>query len=93
MEAEDADVWAGVKLGPELLGFHGIEYIIFEAGSPKAVSKIKDKELTLCHCRGRRPMQQMLSIADIMGRCRQCGRKPCNQSSRRTGMEYDCGKR
>ena len=23
MEAEDADVWAGVKLGPELLGFHG----------------------------------------------------------------------
>ena len=46
MEAEDADVWAGVKLGPELLGFHGIEYIIFEAGSPKAVSKIKDKELT-----------------------------------------------
>ena len=93
MEAEDADVWAGVKLGPELLGFHGIEYIIFEAGSPKAVSKIKDKELTYAIAVAGDLRNKMLSIADIMGRCRQCGRKPCNQSSRRTGMEYDCGRR
>ena len=46
MGGEDADVWAGENLGPALLGFHGIEYIIFEEGAPKSVSKIADKELT-----------------------------------------------
>lgn len=46
MAAEDGDVWAGAKLGPELLGFHGIEYIIFEDGAPKAASKIDDDQLT-----------------------------------------------
>ena len=29
-----------------LLGFHGIEYILFEDGSPKSVSKISDLHLT-----------------------------------------------
>lgn len=46
MEADDADIWAGAKLGPELLGFHGIEYIIFADGEPKAVANISDDELT-----------------------------------------------
>ncbi|MCC8037462.1 MAG: peptidase M75 [Bacteroidales bacterium] len=46
MEADDADEWAGNKLGPELLGFHGIEYIIFADGQPKSVSSIPANELT-----------------------------------------------
>lgn len=46
MEAEDADVWAGAKLGPELLGFHGIEYIIFKDGAPKPVAEITADQLT-----------------------------------------------
>lgn len=46
MAAEDGDEWAGAHLGPELLGFHGIEYIIFADGQPKAASAIPDNELT-----------------------------------------------
>lgn len=45
MAAEDGDAWAGSHLGPELLGFHGIEYIIFADGHPKAATSIPDNEL------------------------------------------------
>ena len=46
LAAEDGDAWAGAHLGPELLGFHGIEYIIFANGEPKSASAIPDNELT-----------------------------------------------
>lgn len=46
MAAEDGDVWAGSHLGPELLGFHGIEYIIFKDGHAKSASEIPANELT-----------------------------------------------
>lgn len=46
MGREDGDIYAGEKLGNSLLGFHGIEYILFEDGSPKSVSKISDLHLT-----------------------------------------------
>ncbi len=45
MDAEDGDEWAGAHLGPELLGFHGIEYILFANGQPKAASEIPANEL------------------------------------------------
>lgn len=45
MAAEDGDEWAGNHLGPELLGFHGIEYILFADGAPKAASAIPENEL------------------------------------------------
>ena len=45
MAAEDADVWAGDHLGNALLGFHGIEYIIFKDGKAKPVSEITNDEL------------------------------------------------
>lgn len=45
MDAEDGDVYAGEKLGPALLGFHGIEYILFEDGHSKDASRISDKEM------------------------------------------------
>ena len=45
LAAEDGDVWAGSHLGPELLGFHGIEYIIFADGQPKNADRIPDNQL------------------------------------------------
>ncbi|MDR1652653.1 MAG: peptidase M75 [Prevotellaceae bacterium] len=46
MAGEDGPAWAGEKLGPGLLGFHGIEYILFEQGQVKSnVSSISDNEL------------------------------------------------
>lgn len=45
MNAEDGDIWAGAKLGPELLGFHGIEYIIFKDGKPRPASELSDDEM------------------------------------------------
>ena len=45
MDGEDGDVYAGNKLGAELLGFHGIEYIIFRDGAARPASEITDKEL------------------------------------------------
>lgn len=46
MAADDGDAWAGSHLGPELLGFHGIEYIIFANGQPKSSTSIPANELT-----------------------------------------------
>lgn len=40
LDAENGDVVAGEQLGQALLGFHGIEYILFSAGQPKAVADI-----------------------------------------------------
>lgn len=45
MSAEDGDVWAGSHLGPELLGFHGIEYIIFANGQPRPAASIPDNQI------------------------------------------------
>ena len=40
LDGEDGDAVAGDRLGNALLGFHGIEYILFENGHPKDISKI-----------------------------------------------------
>jgi len=45
LAGEDGDQVAGNKLGNELLGFHGIEYILFEDGAAKDASKISDDAL------------------------------------------------
>jgi len=45
MTGEDGDVYAGEKLGNSLLGFHGIEYIIFRNGNPRNASEITDLQL------------------------------------------------
>ena len=44
LDAEDGDVTAGERLGNALLGFHGIEYILFKNGSAKNVSDITANE-------------------------------------------------
>lgn len=46
LEGEGGAEYAGAKLGNELLGFHGIEFILFEDGQPKNISKISDNHLT-----------------------------------------------
>jgi hypothetical protein len=44
--ADEAGVtWASEKLGPGLLGFHGIEYILFENGQTKSANAITNNEL------------------------------------------------
>ena len=45
MAGEDGDAWAGEYLGNGLLGYHGIEYILFKDGETKSASEISDKEL------------------------------------------------
>lgn len=45
MAADGGDLWAGAKLGPELLGFHGIEYIIFKDGAPRPASELTAGQL------------------------------------------------
>lgn len=44
LDNEEGDVVAGERLGNALLGFHGIEYILFEDGHAKDVSKITPNE-------------------------------------------------
>lgn len=45
LNAEDGDIVAGEQLGNALLGFHGIEYILFENGAAKDVKSLTDDEL------------------------------------------------
>jgi len=40
LEGEDGAEYAGAKLGNELLGFHGIEYILFKEGKARDISEI-----------------------------------------------------
>lgn len=42
MSGEDGDEYAGNYLGNSLLGFHGIEYILFKDGHAKSASLISD---------------------------------------------------
>lgn len=44
LKGEDGAVWAGDNLGNGLLGFHGMEYVLFEDGSPKNVGNITDDQ-------------------------------------------------
>ncbi|MCR5821558.1 MAG: peptidase M75 [Bacteroidales bacterium] len=40
LDGEDGDVVAGERLGNALLGFHGIEYILFRDGQPRSAAAI-----------------------------------------------------
>jgi len=45
LAGEDGDVVAGEQLGNALLGFHGIEYILFSNGQVKSASEITDMQM------------------------------------------------
>ena len=45
LEGDNGDVAAG-NLGPSLLGFHGLEYILFKNGQPKSAAEITTDHLT-----------------------------------------------
>ena len=44
LKGEDGIAYAGAKLGQELLGFHGIEFIIFREGKNRTVAALQSKE-------------------------------------------------
>ncbi len=44
LKGEDGIAYAGAKLGQELLGFHGIEFIIFREGKNRTVAALQAKE-------------------------------------------------
>jgi predicted lipoprotein len=46
LNGENGDAVAGESLGNALLGFHGLEYILFRNGQPKSASEISDDEWT-----------------------------------------------
>ena len=46
LAGEDGDVVAGEQLGNALLGFHGLEYILFANGQPKTVDQITADQWT-----------------------------------------------
>ncbi len=48
LDGEGGDVYAGEQLGNALLGFHGIEYIIFADGAPKTYTEVTDIEMIYC---------------------------------------------
>jgi hypothetical protein len=45
LDGEDGDVVAGEQLGNALLGFHGIEYILFSNGQVKSANEITDMQM------------------------------------------------
>ena len=47
LAAEDGDEWAAEFLGPGVLGFHGIEYILFREGKTRSAASIPDNELVV----------------------------------------------
>lgn len=44
LEGEDGIAYAAAKLGQELLGFHGIEFILFRDGASRKVEKLRSNE-------------------------------------------------
>lgn len=42
LDSEDGDVVAGEQLGNALLGFHGIEYVLFRNGAPRPVAELTE---------------------------------------------------
>lgn len=45
LDAEDGDIIAGEQLGNALLGFHGIEYVLFRDGQPRNVADLTNDDL------------------------------------------------
>lgn len=46
LSGDEGDAWAGEYLGNALLGFHGIEYILFANGNPKPATSITADQMT-----------------------------------------------
>lgn len=44
LEGEDGIAYAGGKLGQELLGFHGIEFVIFRNGKNRSIADLRKEE-------------------------------------------------
>lgn len=45
LDSEDGDIIAGEQLGNALLGFHGIEYVLFRDGQPRNVADLTNDDM------------------------------------------------
>ena len=75
---DDGIAYAGAKLGQELLGFHGIEFIIFRDGKNRSLSTLKteetDKAFTAinAHVTGEQELIYAAAVAgDLRDKCYQ----------------------
>jgi len=74
LSGEDGIAYAGAKLGQELLGFHGIEFIIFRDGNPRTVSALKgietDEAFAKYTVTGKEELIYAVAVAgDLRDRC------------------------
>lgn len=74
LSGEDGIAYAGAKLGQELLGFHGIEFIIFRDGNPRTVSALKGVETDVAFAKytvtGKEELTYAVAVAgDLRDRC------------------------
>lgn len=70
MDAEDGDVYAGGKLGQDLLGFHGIEYILFRNGASRLASSLNSSDADLDNLSGYYEMIYAVAVAgDLRNKC------------------------
>jgi len=76
LEGEDGITYAGAKLGQELLGFHGIEFIIFRDGANRTVSALNNNETDAAFAKytvtGEQELVYATAVAgDLRDRCYQ----------------------
>lgn len=45
LDAENGDIVAGEQLGNALLGFHGVEYVLFRDGAPRLVGDLTNEDV------------------------------------------------
>lgn len=76
LEGEDGIAYAGGKLGQELLGFHGIEFIIFRDGANRRIADLRAEETheafakTGAHVSGLQELIYATAVAgDLRDRC------------------------
>ena len=70
MAGENGDEYAGVNLGPALLGFHGIEYILFRDGQNRTASSLNSPDADLNNLTAREELIYAAAVAgDLRNKC------------------------
>ncbi len=70
MASESGDEYAGVNLGPALLGFHGIEYILFRNGQNRTAASLNGPDTELNNLTAREELIYAAAVAgDLRNKC------------------------
>lgn len=70
MAGENGDEYAGVNLGPALLGFHGIEYILFRDGQNRTAASLNSPDPGLNNLTAREELIYAAAVAgDLRNKC------------------------